>query len=195
MDSKSATLCLALFVSLVPSQAADRFQLRERTEVVPEAGTLKCSVLTCDPWELSFLCPAGWAVNLDAPTKKVTFRADDHSATITMQICPDKPALRGSNSSEELRRHVTEKFPGARIAEAFTCHTGNLNGQAFDLHEKVSDQVFACYRVAWVPFAGGSMEFTLVSFATSAAQARKTFDSFISTFNVVPIPGSTALPK
>lgn len=184
MNTSLFSVFLVLSLALNSSSAADSFQIRERTEVLPEVGTLRCSVLSLDAWEFSFLRPNGWAVQTDAETKKITFCASDYSATLIMQVRPDNPALRSRNASAELKRQVIDKHPAAKIDETFPCYTGNLQGQAFDLQEKVGNNVSAHYRVAFVAFEGGSIEFTLITSATSLTKSRQSFDAFVSSVHV-----------
>ena len=188
---------LVLTLALVSSPAADSFQICERTEVLPEAGTLQCSVVNWDSWELTFLQPGGWAVQTDAASKKITFRAPDYSATLIMQVRPENPALRSRNQSGELKRQVSDKHPAAKIDEVFPCYTGNLPGQAFDLQEKMGDNVAAHYRLAFVTFEGGSLEFTLTTSAASLAKSRQSFDAFLSSVHInrVTSTASTARTK
>jgi hypothetical protein len=176
-------LCLAL--SLAATQAADDFRLREKVENLPEIGEVRRSILTSDDREFSFVRPAGWSLKLDAGARKATFQSRDFGSTIVMQLTPEN---RAAAKSDEWRRQVTERFPEAHLDEMFPCYTDGLQGQAFDLREERGQNLVVCYRVAFVPFEGGTMEFTLITSSRMAPLARHAFGVFLTSLKTDSVP-------
>ena len=184
-------LWFVVVLALSASTAAYGFQLLEKREQLPEAGERTVSVLRSRDLDFTFLCPTDWVMAADAGNEKIVFRSRDFAVRLVMQIRTGHSAARFPISAAELRKQVLDQIPGATIVEESKCYAGNLAGQAFDVRQQSPDRAITCCRMAFVPFSGGCVEFTLSSSPVGWPTAMAVFGSFLTSFNVDPISPSS----
>jgi hypothetical protein len=189
---KRAALFLGLLFVAAFACSVSGFELREQRERLPEQGEIVRTIIVHEDREFSFVRPNEWKISLDPAERKATLRSRDYGATLVLQIQPEISALRAPVNLSALRQRVRERFRGAAVREEFTCYANDLQGPAFELQEQNAQGVTICYRVAFVPFAGGCVEFTLTAAASQAASARADFGVFLTSFNIESVSARAA---
>lgn len=178
-----ALLLSALTITAAPSQAESVF-ITTRGVEIPEAGFVTNTVLYTARHELTFLPPLNWKESFDTNTLVFTWSSKDYATELRLRIAS---ALQAAElKPEELREKIRREYPRARVKEEFACHTGGGSGLAFDLEERGAQGLVTATRLAFVPFAGGMIEFTLVTPADRLQQNHLLFGHFLNSFRVGP---------
>ncbi|MBU6399188.1 MAG: hypothetical protein KGS61_02630 [Verrucomicrobia bacterium] len=175
---------LGLLLLASPLASADRFELRHQPLVIPERGTVTSTVIVAEQYEFSFVPPTGWRYEFDAKGRKITFFCYESNAAIGLRIvsrvnpAPD-PLDRGA-----LRRRVLGQFPGARIRAECDCYASDGSGPAFDLEETRANRPKWVRRLAFVPFPGGVLEFSLFAGPSEFDRFLESFGELLTSFRV-----------
>lgn len=178
-----ALLLSALTMTAAPSQAESVF-ITTRGVEIPEAGFVTNTVLYTARHELTFLPPRHWKESFDTNALAFAWSSKDYATELRLRIAS---ALQAAElKPEELREKIRREYPKARVKEEFACHTGGGSGLAFDLEERGAQGLVTATRLAFVPFAGGMIEFTLVTPADRLQQNHLLFGHFLNSFRTSP---------
>jgi hypothetical protein len=80
-----------------------------------------------------------------------------------------------------------ERFPDAEILEAFPCYTNGGQGWAFDLVRTTSSHFKTAIRIGFIPYEGGTVEFTLATLPNQFQEQQLRFGSLLTSFEVTPV--------
>lgn len=178
-----ALLLAALAFTTTPARAESVF-ITTRGVEIPEAGFVTNTVLYTARHELTFLPPRHWKESFDTNALAFAWNSKDYATELRLRIAS---ALQAAElKPEELREKIRREYPKARVKEEFACHTGGGSGLAFDLEERGAQGLVTATRLAFVPFAGGMIEFTLVTPADRLQQNHLLFGHFLNSFRTSP---------
>ena len=177
-------LCLLAPVSLVfAASAADSFRCEATVLREPEMGEVPAYRLTLGTKEYVFLPPRDWGMAVAAPQYMVTLRPSNRDATITIHWLTGGGLGGVSQARPDAREDLFKQFSNVTIKEEFPCYTGASQGKGFVLEWFAVAGHPMASRVAWVPCAGGRLEFVLTSQAGSLAAYQSAFGSLLTSFH------------
>jgi hypothetical protein len=82
------------------------------------------------------------------------------------------------------RERVLVRYPGARITSEFKCYTAGHDGLAFDFLRTVDSSLKAAYRLAFVPFDGGVVEFEMKASKAKFQKHQRAFGLLLNSFQI-----------
>jgi hypothetical protein len=144
-------------------QAAETFRIYTEPLKIPERGEVTDCVLWLAGRRFDFIPPPHWSVKPAAGQAGVNLVREDLSAGIRVRIRLAKGAEKPELKGETLRQRILARYPGARISPEFKCYTCGEQGLAFDVSLRAEKDTPVACRIAFVAFAGGSVEFELTS--------------------------------
>jgi hypothetical protein len=130
----------------------------------------------------SFLPPPGWGVESNAETRKVTLKAPDQSATISIIFYADPLIAPPLAEADLLRAWVQGHYPETTLTREFSCVVGGTNGAAFDLEKAANSTGRFAIRLAFVALKGSIFEFKLVARTGDFARHQGTLNNLLSSF-------------
>ena len=166
---------------------AENFRLTSRGVEIPEAGYVTNTILSSARHELMFVPPHGWRQSFDTNALLLVWNSGDFATEIRMRIAPAWPPPQ--LKPEDLREKIRRDFPAARLKEEFACYTCGGHGLAFDLDESGRNDLTTRMRVAFVPFGGGTVEFTLITPAQDFARNQLLLGHLLNSFRASPRTG------
>lgn len=187
-----SVLCAALFggavllLVLAPVQAAEGDALHSETLNTPEQGEVTEYVLRVEDREFRFIPRRKWTVKYDPTKKTVTLLPPDLEAGLSFTITTEPDEVLADMKPERLRELILTRYPGARITSEFKCYTGGRSGLAFEFELMLEKETTAAFRVAFVPFDGGVIEFELKTTGSNLAAYHHTFGNLLNSFRVGP---------
>ena len=180
-----AALCL-----LGLAQRAGAFSLTQHQLAMPEGGFVPCHRVQLETNVFSFVPPAQWRLNVEAEKQKITYQTPTRETTLSIQFTDKNPGAKSGTNSEKLRAELLERFPDAEILESFPCYTNGGQGWAFDLVRTTGGQFKTCIRIGFVPYEGGTVEFTLAALPDQFRQQQLCFGALLTSFGSAPLPPS-----
>ena len=178
---------LLLASLLARADVPELYGLTKRFEFIPERGIVdRCAWRTEDA-VVSFIPPADWDIAVKIQEKKLTLRYVPFLSGITIRVATNTP---GSfpvwATAEALRNQTIGKFPEALIREEFVGYSQAGSGPVIDI-EVFRGASRSCYRVAWVPFNGGLIEFELASPERYLVMCHGAWSLVLGSFRIEPI--------
>jgi hypothetical protein len=180
-------LLLALQLVGIRGHAAD-IQFFSRPLMIPERGPVTSYVLQKSDHRFAFLPPPEWRLNLESSADKLTMLPTNLTASIsfTIQVVPtNRPS---SLDASWLRGQLARRFDNAEIIREFPCYTSDQKGLAFDLEIAATNGTKMAYRIAFVPYAGGLIEFDLAAPARQVADYHFAFANLLTSFRIESQP-------
>jgi len=178
-----------LALSLVrPLGAEAEFRLFTEVSEIPERGKVTNYVLLMHGRRFSFLPPPRWCVRPDAAGKRVHLLPQDLRAGISFEVVFQEDADIPPLNEQALRQRVLDRYPEAKITNEFRCYTSGAEGTAFDIERLVEHQTPVSSRIAFVRFAGGTVEFELTTDTARFADYHLAFGRLLSSFRIEPAP-------
>ncbi len=167
-----------------PAGAAQgRFELLKTYMKFPEMQPQASFTLVNDEHQITFLPPRDSTVQLHNGEVEFTFK-DDH-CIFKLRLSTNSPSLAGPDGWDELRGRVAERFFSADISPATLLNTSCLPGCSFLINEKTAYNTKLKTELAYVPFQGGMLEFTLTSATDKGFDAEKlAFNRFVQSLRV-----------
>ena len=176
-----------LLIALTPGLAAtEGFKLVSLPLHIPERGEVTSYAIMTESHRFSFLPPPNWKVKSDSKGQEVTLTPPDLMASIQFKITRPGPDLGEESQSSLLRTQIQTRYPGAVIIREFNCYTGGSQGLAFDLERVVQKKSKIAMRLAFVPFAGGRVEFNLTASAQKFEDYHRAFGNLLTSFRIDP---------
>jgi hypothetical protein len=182
-------LLLLLQLVGIRGHAAD-MQFFSRPLMIPERGPVTSYILQKSDHRFAFLPPPEWRLNLEASTDQLTMLPTNLTASISFAIQVFPTNLASSLDASWLRGQLVKRFGSAEIIREFPCYTSDRKGLAFDLEMAVTNGAKMAYRVAFVPYAGGLIEFDLAAPAPKVADYHFAFANLLTSFRIEspPVP-------
>jgi hypothetical protein len=151
--------------------------VRERYET-PEGGEIWGAAVVAGTNKFSFVPPSNWLLESNMREKKVTFTRRDFSATMNLKIWETNfvPTV--------WKEMALQQFPGAKLTGEFECFTANEKGMAFDLERSLPKRAKLTSRVAYVPYAGGLIEFQMTTTPDVFRRYHAVFGHLLNSFRV-----------
>jgi hypothetical protein len=167
--------------------ATNQFRLYTRPRFAQEGGAMTCHVLDTATARYSFTVPMNWAVKEDVTKREVVMMARSLTTSIRFKIAEETPVATSEERVARWRQSVLENHQDGKITEEFKCYASKIEGTAFDL-ERISPAKTTIYtRLAFIPVAGGRVEFNMTTTAGDPADARQSFGTFLTSFRVEPL--------
>ncbi len=170
---------LAVSASL---SAAETFRLGTRSEEIPEAGAVKFTTLSAGLNEYVFLPPPGWKTEPDSKTATVTWTSPDFRSLLRLRVPLGDSETIPKPNADELRVLATESKAENKIVEESPCYTAGLAGLAFDIERTTDTKAAIRMRRAFVPVAGGFVEFTVSGPADEFQNRQSDLSRFLNSF-------------
>lgn len=192
LNTRSFTqLCLAVLAASIlagpcPVRGAEDFRLVPRPIEIPERGIVRGYNLLVPGTRFFFLPPEGWKIRTDSEEKKINLTTADLAVLISVKVhAKDLTNLIGS-TLEERRIKVLEKFTGGRITNEFTAYSSGGQGPAYDVTGFALNKKNMAARVAFIPYPGGTIEFTLQTSFERFAANTFAFGNLLTSFKSEP---------
>jgi len=185
----SALFCGALLlIVLAPGQAAEGDDALSTESVdIPERGEVIGYVLRVEEREFRFIPPAKWSVKYDPVKKTATLVPPDLGAGLSFTIAARPDGSGGDLKPEQLRDLILTRYPESQITAEFKCYLAGKDGLAFDFEQVVEKETKAAFRVAFVPFDGGVIEFELKTTGSKLSAYHHAFGNLLNSFHVEPL--------
>jgi hypothetical protein len=180
-------LLLALQLVGIRGHAAD-ILFFSRPLMIPERGPVTSYVLEQSEHRFAFLPPPEWRLNLEASRDKLTMLPKSLTASIsfTIQVVPtNQPS---SLDASWLRGQLVRRFDNVEIIREFPCYTSDRKGLAFDVEKAAANGTKMAYRVAFVPYPGGLIEFVLAAPARKVVDYHFAFANLLTSFRIESQP-------
>ena len=142
------------------------------------------SDLWIDGTNFSFIPPARWSVKYDPAKKAATILPPNLEAGITFVIAFEGAESRPDMNTKRLREKLLKRYPDARITEEFKCYTSGNDGLAFDFERVVDKEVRAAFRLAFIAFETGTVEFELKTSSEQFPKYNHTFGNLLNSFRI-----------
>lgn len=176
-----------LLLVLAPVQAADGYSLDTESVNIPERGEVTGYVLRVEDKEFRFIPPNKWSVRYDPAKKTVTLLPPDLEAGLSVTIATEPDESGGNLKPEQLRELILTRYPGARITAEFRCYAAGRAGLAFEFERMLEKETKAAFRIAFVPFEGGVIEFELKTTGSKLPAYHHTFGNLLNSFRIGPL--------
>ncbi len=184
MNSRCCAV-IGCLLALAPGlDAADTFRLGTRSEEIAEAGTVKFTTLTTALNEYVFQPPPGWKSEPNAGASTITWTSPDFRSLLRLKVPSGENETVPKLKAEELRPLATESKAENKIVEESPCYTAGLSGLAFDIERVTETKATLRLRRAFVPVAGGVVEFTLSCPLDEFPSRQSDLSRFLNSFRV-----------
>jgi hypothetical protein len=185
-----STLFCGAFVwfVLAPGQAAEGYALSTEAVNIPERGEVIGYVLRVEDKEFRFIPPSKWSVKYDPTRKTATLLPPDLGAGLSFTIASESDGRGEDLKLEGLRDLILTRYPEAQITAEFKCYSAGKAGFAFEFERLVEKETKAAFRVAFVPFDGGVIEFELKTTGSKLPAYHHIFGNLLNSFRVGPPP-------
>ena len=185
---------LLLLMVLLPwvaarGQAAE-IRLFPHPLLIPERGLVTAYVLQKSDRHFAFLPPPEWRLNLEASADKLTMLPTNLTASINFAIQVVSTNQSRSLDASWLRSQLAKRFDQAEVLREFPCYTSDRPGLAFDLETVATNGSKMAYRIAFVLYGEGLIEFDLAAPAASVADYYFAFANLLTSFRIESRPAS-----
>ena len=177
---------VVLRLALATAHAAETNALETETVNIPERGEVTIYVLRIEGKEFRFYPPNKWSVRYDPAKKTVTLLPPNLDAGLSITIAPEPDASRGSLKPEPLRELILTRYPEANITSEFRCYAAGKTGLAFEFERMLEKETKAAFRLAFVPFEGGVIEFELKTTGSKLPAYHHIFGNLLNSFRIGP---------
>ena len=178
------TLCAIAISHLAAAEGG--LQLTKQPLVLEEGGEVTRFSVRAGGSEFYFLPPRGWKMTLDDAEQKVILAARDGAAQLSFKILCATDGKSPQLDVAELRTQIRGRFHEARITEEFIAHASTASGPAFDLTYATARNFTFATRVAFIPFASGTVEFQLTTRPENFSQNHIAFGGLLNSFQIEP---------
>jgi hypothetical protein len=166
--------------------AGEPITISHRVVNQPEMGEVTWQDVQSPAGNFTFIPPAGWRLQ-QAPREGVMRLASpDYLVQIEIEFSSRPAPVASASQIETVRKRLESTYLGAALLEDFVCHAGGRAGRAFDLRWKHSPGVEMAARVVVVAFAGGTVEFRLVSSPDALKAYHQLFSALLTSFTSKP---------
>ena len=166
-----------------PGAAQGNFELLKTYLKFPEMQPQASFTLVTYEQQITFLAPRDSTVQLYNGEVQFTFK-DDH-CIFKLRLSTNSPSLASSEGWDALRGRVVERFSGSDVGPATLLNTSCLPGCSFLINEKTAYNTKLKTQLAYVPFQGGMLEFSLTSATDKGFEGEKlAFNRFVQTLRV-----------
>jgi hypothetical protein len=144
-------------------------------------------ILSLETNQISFLPPIQWRVTAQAPEQKIVMSPSDASSQLSFRIWPEYAGKTNVITRQDLVLLVEQRFPGARIADEYPCHTPAGTGFTFELDLPAASGTAKLHtRIAFVQLPVGLVEFQFLCPAAAVRTARFDYNHFLTSFTLEP---------
>jgi hypothetical protein len=178
-----------LLLVLAPLLAAQGYALHTESVTIPEQGAVTEYVLRIEDKEFRFIPRKKWSVRYDPAKRTATLLPPNLEAGLSFTITPAPGELLQNLNPERLRELILARYPGARITTESRCYAAGKAGLAFEFERMLEKETTAAFRIAFVPFDGGVIEFELKTTGSKLPAYHHTFGNLLNSFRVGP-PGA-----
>lgn len=175
-------LC-AVSISGEPLRPAEEFRLFSETIRGAEDNEITRCVLVVEGRKFFFIPPARWSVKIDSAKGTIRLQPEDLKAGITVKFVPEPNGDSPELSRVELRERILERHPDARLVKEFEFSTEGRTGLVFDVERTMDRSIRSSVRTAFLPCAGGRMEFELTTPADRLADYHVMFGRLLNSFH------------
>jgi hypothetical protein len=177
---------VVLLLALATAHAVDGSALDTETVNIPERGEVTIYVLRIEGKEFRFIPPNKWSVRFDPPKKTVTLLPPDLNAGLSIAIVTEPDESEKSLKPEPLRELILTRYPESKITAEFSCHAAGKAGLAFEFERMLEKETKAAFRIAFVPFDGGVIEFELRTTGSKLPDYHHIFGNVLNSFRIGP---------
>lgn len=110
----------------------------------------------------------------------VVVASRDSTYYVTFRISPSLPAE--ADLQRVVKDWVVDHYSNARNMESFSTTVAERRGEGLSLEQQQSAVGARIIKILWVPFKGGTLEFTLNADAKQASAAESAFSAILLTF-------------
>jgi hypothetical protein len=136
--------------------------------------------LTFGTNEFVFVIPPGFRMDA-SDSGKVVLSDANYDFYLTFRVANPAAGLRAAQT-EACRELLVKQHPNVKILDEFFQSAANRGGPAFDLQWDNTSGAKQASRVAFIPSAAGTLEFSLLSKPDKFAQGKTFFNLLLSTF-------------
>ena len=176
--SLAALLCFWL-----PVEGAETFRLFSQPLWIPERGEVTSYVLLAGTNRFSFLPPAAWRISGNAEKREVILLSQDQIVSIRLKLVEKGIAAKGKQDVDQWREEVVRRYPDAKMVSEFSCYSGDGQGTCFEFQRIASKKTKLSTRLAFVPFADGTVEFLLTAPNEKSEEYSFTFANLLTSFH------------
>lgn len=126
------------------------------------AKPVQRAYLTSGTNKFAFLVPGDFRMDASLPNKVVLI-SPDYSCFITVRFIAAGPSDTEAIQLESSRNQALSEFPGATITSEFSITAANHSGPAYELQWKNTSGAGESACAAFIPFAAGVLEFSLLT--------------------------------
>ena len=169
--------------------AAEAHRLYSHVVTIPERGDVTGYVLCVEDTKFSFVPPVNWSVKYDPEKKATTLLPLDLDVGISFVTVFQSAEPRPELNAERLREKLLERYPDALIREQFKCYASGKEGLAFDFERVMEKEVRVAFRVAFVAFDDGIVEFEMKTSSDRFPKYHHAFGNLLNSFRIGPRSG------
>ncbi|HKS37627.1 MAG TPA: hypothetical protein VJW76_10590 [Verrucomicrobiae bacterium] len=175
--------CL-LLLFLAPGHAAEDEALKSETVNIPERGEVTGYVVRVVGREFRFIPPNKWSVKYDPVKKTATLLPPDLEAGLSFTMTTALDAPGEDLKPDRLRDLILTRYPEASITAEFKCYAAGKTGLAFEFEQVIEKETKAAFRLAFVPFDGGVIEFELKTTGSKLPAYHHAFGNLLNSFRI-----------
>ena len=143
--------------------------------------------------KFSFVPPQSWRVQSAGRKKRIRLVQAATGSLISVDIFEHATPETDSLSAELLRARILARYPNAEITDEFSASALDSSGPAFDLAWSTGNAARMAARIAFTPFTGGHLEFSLVAPARTISRTYHDFNRLLLSFRHAPLNGNLEL--
>jgi len=165
---------------------AEAHRLFAHVVTIPERGDVTGYVLYVQDTKFSFVPPVNWSVKYDPTRKAATIVPPDLDVGISFVTVFENAGSKPELNAQRLREKLLERYPGAMITEQFKCYASGKEGLAFDFERVMDEEVRVAFRVAFVAFDDGIIEFEMKTSHDRFSKYHHAFGNLLNSFRIGP---------
>jgi hypothetical protein len=163
-----------------------------------KAKPVQRAYLTSGTNKFAFLVPADFRVDASFPNK-VVLNSPDYGCFISVRFIAAGPPETGAVPIESWRNQALSEFPNATLSNQFSINAANHSGPAYELQWTNPGGTDESACAAFVPFAAGVLEFSLLTHSNKYPDGKYFFHSLLLSlqcnesgkFEILPLPGNS----
>ena len=165
-----------------PVLGAQKFEITESAEKIPEVGIVRRYLVKCDLGNFSFIPPEGWGGKDDPENSRIVFSSPKLGAGFVLTLKPIQSPEAPAAAKEFWRKKLKELLPAAAVLEEFTAYTGGGEGTAFEISQSLPNQTAEAGRVAFVRLKKGTLQFQLLAPVETFARCHGVWTGVMNSF-------------
>lgn len=165
-----------------------------RTDNEPGSVPARRAFVTAGTNRFAFSVPEGFRLD-SSSYDLVSLISGDYHSRLTFRIAGPAALAGQEPRAADWRETVLQQHPGAKILRQFTLTAANRSGPAFDATWSAPGGLQRNQRVAFIPAAAGTLEFSLVCTTDAFPKAQYDLNFLLLTFRAGDAQGKLDLPR